>query len=275
MFDLKKNLAIGIFALFAIALLKIFWGPIETVLTTWDPALEAVPVLDRAVDAQEPGGSFVGFALNAVCWARRRTRHARNRALGRAGRRTRPPHHQNDEATAHRLVVEAHDRLRHPRRRHHRSSSRPYGRIRPWQARLRIRHESATRTPCENGQDLVRVHYLRRGLPYVRARTLELVQGEQLRKVAQPIRGNAHHYGNRRFRRSQQPRGRRLHGRRSHRDQPKDQRARSDSHRYGVPRSGSNHRNGRELTLIAPPKRRGAFSFRGTARGEEPRYSSL
>ncbi|OHA48330.1 MAG: hypothetical protein A2991_03235 [Candidatus Terrybacteria bacterium RIFCSPLOWO2_01_FULL_58_14] len=69
MFDLKKNLAIGIFALFAIALLKIFWGPIETVLTTWDPALEAVPVLDRAVDAQEPGGSFVGFALNAVCWA--------------------------------------------------------------------------------------------------------------------------------------------------------------------------------------------------------------
>lgn len=68
MLDPKKNLAVGVFALFALVLLKLFWSPVETILTAWDPALEYVPVVSRAVDAQEPGGSFIGFLLNAACW---------------------------------------------------------------------------------------------------------------------------------------------------------------------------------------------------------------
>lgn len=68
MFDLKKNLAVGAFALFALALFTIFWSPIEIVLTRWDPVLDPIPFIGRAVDVQEPGGSVVGFALNAACW---------------------------------------------------------------------------------------------------------------------------------------------------------------------------------------------------------------
>lgn len=68
MFDVRKNLVVGLLFILAFALITAFWQQIETILNVWEGALIYLPIVSWIIKRPDPVGKVSILIFGTICW---------------------------------------------------------------------------------------------------------------------------------------------------------------------------------------------------------------